>query len=128
MRASSWASAVTAHVAMNALRSRRRERNVVDRTKDGDSVSTRTRSPDDVERQAGARQQLDRLRGHLAALAPEKAEALLLHDVLGHELAEISVLTGVSVAAAQSRLVRGRRELHQRISSDQELVKQEGTR
>ncbi len=123
---SSWASAVTAHVAMNALRSRRRERNVVDRTTDGDSVSVRTRSSDDVERQAGARQQLDRLRLHLAALKPEKAVAVLLHDVLGHELAEIAVLTGVSVAAAQSRLVRGRRELSARVAADPQLSRREG--
>ena len=40
----------------------------------------------------------------------ERATAVLLYDVFGHELAGIAVLTGVSVAAAQSRLVRGREE------------------
>jgi len=115
---SAWASTVTAHVALNALRSRRRERNVVDRGRDPELAARRAHSAADVERQAGAREELTRLRTHLAAIGSKKATTLLLHDVLGHELAEISVLTGVSVAAAQSRLVRGRKELHRRMTED----------
>ena len=46
---------------------------------------------------------------------PAKAEALFLHDALGHDLAEVALLTGVSVAAAQSRLVRARKDLLARI-------------
>lgn len=115
---SAWASTVTAHVALNSLRSRRRERNVVDRARDPELATQRAHSSEDVERQAGAREELTRLRAHLAELGSAKATTLLLHDVLGHELAEISVLTGVSVAAAQSRLVRGRKELHRRMSQD----------
>jgi DNA-directed RNA polymerase specialized sigma24 family protein len=38
--------------------------------------------------------------------------------VLGHELAEVAVLTGASLSAAQSRLVRGRRELLERLQRD----------
>jgi DNA-directed RNA polymerase specialized sigma24 family protein len=45
----------------------------------------------------------------------EKATAVLLYDVFGHDLAEVAVLTGATVAAAQSRLVRGRKELHDRL-------------
>jgi DNA-directed RNA polymerase specialized sigma24 family protein len=42
---------------------------------------------------------------------------LLLHDVVGHELTEIAALTGASVAAVQSRLVRGRHELMERLGN-----------
>lgn len=108
-----WASTIASHVGLNALRSRRRERRVFDAGADEhDEAGPASR---DGERDVRARLEVDRLRTHLAALAPEKAEAVLLHDVLGHELAEIAVMTGVSVAAAQSRLVRGRRELLERM-------------
>ncbi len=125
---SAWASTVTAHVALNSLRSRRRERNVVDHARDPELATRRAHSAEDVERQAGAREELARLRAHLAELGSAKATTLLLHDVLGHELAEISVLTGVSVAAAQSRLVRGRKELHRRMSQDAAKAKREDKR
>jgi DNA-directed RNA polymerase specialized sigma24 family protein len=48
-------------------------------------------------------------------MSPKKAMVLVLHDVLGHELAEVSVMLGISVSAAQSRLVRGRRDLLGRL-------------
>ena len=51
-------------------------------------------------------------------MASEKAETVLLHDVFGYELAEIAVLTGASVSAVQSRLVRGRKELHKKLGLD----------
>ena len=42
---------------------------------------------------------------------PEQAEAVLLHDVLGHDLWEVATITHVSPAAAQKRLSRGHLEL-----------------
>jgi RNA polymerase sigma-70 factor (ECF subfamily) len=110
---SSWAASVTTHVAFNTIRARTRERKVLDRTRDAD-VATLAHY-EDLEREVGAREDLGRVRVYLSEMDWGRATTLFLHDVLGHELAEIAVLTGVSVAAAQSRLVRGRRELQERL-------------
>jgi RNA polymerase sigma-70 factor (ECF subfamily) len=110
---SSWASSVTTHVAFNAIRSRTRERKVLDRSH-GDDLAAFSQD-EDLEREVGAREDLGRVRVYLSEMDWGRAATLFLHDVLGHELAEIAVLTGVSVAAAQSRLVRGRRELQERL-------------
>jgi len=108
-----WASTVTSHVGFNALRSRRRERAVLDRQIEAEPESAA--STVDTERQAVARAELERMREQLVAMKSEHAHTVFLHDVLGHELAEIALMTDVSVAAAQSRLVRGRKELYRRM-------------
>lgn len=110
-----WASSVATHVGLNALRSRRRERGVFDRSEVDAPESTA--GLDNPEREVTLRRELDRVRAQLAEMSPARAEALLLHDVLGHDLAEIAALTGVSIAAAQSRLVRGRHELLDRMGA-----------
>ena len=98
--------------------SRTRERSVIDR-EPGAALEAPSRRPeDDVERAAGTREELERLRTHLGRMSPEKAEALVLHDVLGYGLGEVAMLSGVSVTAAQSRLLRGRRELQRRVLAD----------
>jgi len=112
---SSWAATVTTHVAFNAIRSRTRERKVLDRRRDGDAEATNFPEHADLEHELGVREELARVRQYLAEMDSTRSTTLFLHDVLGHELAEIAVLTGVSVAAAQSRLVRGRRELQDRL-------------
>jgi len=109
-----WASTIATHVAFNALRARRRERRVFDRDPSNASESEPV-SAADLERAAGARADLERVRSSLVQMKPERAETVFLHDVLGHDLAEIALLTRVSVSAAQSRLVRGRRELRHRL-------------
>ena len=70
--------------------------------------------PERLEHRLEARSEVERVQRILARMKPEQTRTLVLHDVLGHELSEIAVLTGVSVAAAQSRLVRGRKELLRR--------------
>jgi RNA polymerase sigma-70 factor, ECF subfamily len=112
-----WASTIATHVAFNALRSRRRERRVFDRDP---TLSTENEpvASADLERAAGARKDLERVRSSLIQMKPERAETVFLHDVLGHDLAEIALMTRVSVSAAQSRLVRGRRELRHRLTKE----------
>jgi len=102
-----WASTVASHVGLNVLRSRRRERNVIDRSAE---APERARAGD-----AESAPDLEKLRHALSRIDPIKAETVVLHDVLGHELSEIAVLMSTTVAAAQSRLVRGRRELADEI-------------
>lgn len=115
-----WASTVASHVGLNALRSRRRERNVFDRSEAAELVEPRAGDKQSPERQIGVRESIEHVRSHLLAMDERRAMTLFLHDVLGHDLAEIAVITGVSVAAAQSRLVRGRKELHARLAGSPE--------
>jgi RNA polymerase sigma-70 factor (ECF subfamily) len=108
----SWASAVSCHVALNALRARRRQRAF---RAEPSPAAPEPRDQHDLESQLAARQVLERVRSELARMNPSRAEALVLHEVNGLELAEIAALLGISVVAAQSRLSRGRRELMDRL-------------
>jgi RNA polymerase sigma-70 factor (ECF subfamily) len=108
----SWASAVSCHVALNALRAQRRQRAV------RASSAAQMHEPHDpthLENQLAARQALERVRMELARMNPDRAQALVLHEVNGMDLSEIALVLGISVVAAQSRLSRGRRELLERL-------------
>lgn len=125
-----WASAVATHVALDALRRRVREQRIFSRfslapvpfdVPEAPSAAARDAGPSpavDPERALSARADLRRLQHILGAMSPKHADVLVLHDVLGHELTAIAELTGLSVAAAQSRLVRGRKELLRRAGQE----------
>jgi RNA polymerase sigma-70 factor (ECF subfamily) len=123
---STWASAVTSNVGLLALRSRCRERRVVDRSKSIDSTKSGATPRYEIERQLAARSQIQRLHAELSTMSPKRAEILLLHDVAGLELSEIASLTGASSSAVQSRLARGRRELLRRLSERDGVDGEEG--
>jgi len=72
-------------------------------------------SPMDLERRLEARSALGEVECVLERMPPAHAETVVLHDMLGHHLDEVAAITGVSLAAAQSRLVRGRKELKRRL-------------
>jgi RNA polymerase sigma-70 factor (ECF subfamily) len=110
-----WAAVLATHIGLKALRSRRREDRYIERTQDPERESSTFFT--DAERQLDARAQLFEVRKHLAEMNPAQAITLFLHDGLGHHLSEIALMTGVSVAAAQSRLVRGRREFGRRLEA-----------
>jgi RNA polymerase sigma-70 factor (ECF subfamily) len=113
-----WAAVLGCHVGLNALRSRRRERAVVERDRDSEDTGAPDREdPRRLEAQLRARDELEAVRRHLAQMDPDRVTSLLLH-AMGHDLTAIAALTSSSVAAAQSRLSRGRRELKARLEQE----------
>ena len=53
----------------------------------------------------------------MLGLGARKANVIFLHDVLGHELPDVAGILKITVAAAPSRLVRGRREIIEQIDA-----------
>lgn len=114
-----WASIVTARVSYRTIRRRRVERRLFAEASSEDSQPL-TRSHAGT---IAARQAIERLRLEFSTMDPGRAWAFLLHDVYGYDLKEVSQITGVSLSAAQSRLMRGRREIHERIRNDEALAR-----
>jgi RNA polymerase sigma-70 factor, ECF subfamily len=113
-----WAAIIAARAAYKHIRRRKIERRLFAlEPLEGHEV---------VDRVAGTavshRSTIRRVEAHLRKLDSRKAWAFVLHDVEGFSLSEVSEITGASPAAAQTRLVRGRRELHARIAGDPELA------
>jgi len=110
-----WAGSIAAHVALDALRGRIRERKLFERE---DVASPRVESvlAPNMERQLEARRQLAWLQEILPKMNQEQAQTIVLHDVLEHDLSEVAAIMGVTVAAAQRRLSRGHQELLRRAS------------
>lgn len=114
-----WASTVAAHVVYNHLRRRTTERRLFESLRGGDDDAPP--SSISLARETSARSELRRVLRHLDAIDETKAWTYVLHDVCGYDLREVAQITDSSVAAAQSRLVRGRNELRARIAADPEL-------
>lgn len=113
-----WIATVTAHTVYNHLRRRKTEQRIFG-GEIPESSASHSAAPD---RQSQMRSAVTRIRAHLDALESNKAWTFLLHAVCGYDLKEIAEITEVSVAAAQGRLSRGRRELLARLREDAELV------
>ena len=111
-----WASTISGNVVYKHIRRRGLER----------TIFARELAPEDVPQTAHQRPQMramvDQVMRHLGDMVYERAWTFLLHDVHGYSLDEVANITGATVAAAQSRLVRGRRELHERIANDPDLA------
>jgi RNA polymerase sigma-70 factor (ECF subfamily) len=105
-----WANVVTSRLVLDELRRRRRERRVL-APEEAAGAEVPAPAFGNPERRLLEQQDLSELRRALGRLRPAQAEAVLLFDVLGHDLREVAELTGMSVAAAQSTVVRGRQEL-----------------
>jgi RNA polymerase sigma-70 factor (ECF subfamily) len=116
---SGLAATIARNVAVDALRARSRERRVFTRDECEDVVVNKTPGGQvGPEHIAYVNQQLRQYAGALSRVSAGKADVVYLHDVLGYELSEVATMVGTTVAAAQSRLVRGRREVLERMSSE----------
>jgi RNA polymerase sigma-70 factor (ECF subfamily) len=113
-----WLAVVVARSAYRQLRRRRLERRLFATSAAADSAFSAQVPPAAF----ASREALELVRLHLLKMGEGRAVTFLLHDVHGYSLQEISQIMGVSVAATQSRLVRGRKELHERIAIDPGLA------
>lgn len=113
-----WAQTITSHVIFKHIRRRQLERRIFTDLLADDVVAAPSRD----EARSSTRQLLARVAVHLDEMSNDRAWAFVMHDVLGYDLREIAQMTSSSVAAAQSRLVRGRRDLHARVADDPALV------
>jgi RNA polymerase sigma-70 factor (ECF subfamily) len=114
-----WVSRITARTVFKQLRRRQSDRRMFDADASaGDAIASST----DTGRDVAARSLSRRVRSHLDAMDPLKSWTVILHDVCGHDLREIAEITECTVTAAQTRLSRGRIDLHERIERDPELA------
>lgn len=113
-----WLSLITARVVYREIRRRRLQRRIFAES----SLDELTSSVVCVPAPFAQRQAVARVREHLSAMDEKRAWTFILHDVHGYELKQIGAIMQTSVSAAQSRLVRARRELHERIRNDPALA------
>jgi RNA polymerase sigma-70 factor (ECF subfamily) len=113
----SWVGALTARIVFKHLRRRQAERRLFGALEREDAAPLSGVGTDPLVRNL-----MQHASQHLQSMEPSRAWAFFLHDVLGYELRELAQIMDVSLSAAQSRLVRGRRELHGRFASDPELA------
>ena len=107
-----WVSMISARAVYKHIRRRKLERRLFSRTQLQvvPEVAATTRH------NSLLRDLVRRVSEHLMHVDDSRALTFLLHDAYGYDLKEIAQITGVSVSAAQTRLVRGRREVHERIA------------
>jgi RNA polymerase sigma factor (sigma-70 family) len=110
---SSWTSAVSVRVCLDRLGRRRPKRRLFWFLREG--AEKEQAAAVDVSHHASQKNESQRrgraLRRALLEIAPDRAEAVVLFEVMGHELDEIAELTNVTPVVARSRLAHGRKEL-----------------
>lgn len=102
-----WATAVSARVALDLLRSRARARSV-----EASWDDTMAHASGDEQRAGSPGSAIDRLRWLLAELPLQQAEAVLMCDVMGLVPTEVAVILGVGLEHIRRLLCAG----HERLS------------
>jgi RNA polymerase sigma-70 factor (ECF subfamily) len=115
----SWAAAVSARIALGELRTQRRRKKNFGARVELMEQSLLGSGPN-VEAQTGARLELERIRRVLPLVHPDNAQVLILHELNELSLTEIAAALGLSSSAVQTRLWRGRKELRERLTNEEQ--------
>lgn len=114
-----WLSVVSARVVYKLIRRRSLERKIFSEV----PLQAVAVASSNTAREVSLRDSLRRIEKLLERVDQNRLWAFLLHDAYGFDLKEVASITGVSTAAAQTRLTRGRREVQERIERDAELAR-----
>jgi RNA polymerase sigma factor (sigma-70 family) len=114
-----WAQTVASHVVFKHIRRRKLERRIFTDLLADDAPTALSMGG---EQRSTTRNLLGLIAVHLDRMNQKRAWTFVLHDVMGYDLREIALMTESSVAATQSRLVRGRKDVHDSIANDPDLV------
>ena len=117
-----WVQTVASHIVFKHIRRRTIERRIFTDLLADDGAAAPPGPVLHGELRSLSRDLLARVALLLDGMNVDRAWAFVLHDVLGYDLREIADMTRTSVAAAQSRLSRGRRDLHALIAADPALA------
>jgi RNA polymerase sigma-70 factor (ECF subfamily) len=109
-----WAGAIAAHVATDYLRRKSYEARLFE------GLGAASIDPPlhigTPERQLEARSEIRKVRGILSRMKPRYASVLVLHDLLGHSVAQVAEQLGMNTCATRSTLRRARQEFAKRCS------------
>lgn len=113
-----WIDRITAHVVFKRLRRQKLEKRLFEGL---DDSTGEVASDASAERAALTRSVLARVRARVAHLDQGNVTAWLMIDVYGLTIEELASALELSVAAAQSRASRARREVRECLRGDEEL-------
>ena len=114
----SWTATLTARLVFKQIRKRKLER----RYFAFDEHPPEAASVRRASREVVVRDILRRVETLLSPVEDVKVWTFLLHDAWGYDLKEVAHITETTVTAAQTRLVRGRAEVHALLEADPELA------
>jgi len=119
-----WASTIAARTVYQRLRRTKLEERfaAVPSNDEGDVAECASTPGDGPLLTSVRRQALRKVASLLAELNQSRVQVFVLHDVHGFELKEIADILGITVANAQSRLVRGRGDVHAALETEPELL------
>ncbi len=119
-----WASTIAARTVYQRLRRTKLEERfaAVSTHEEGDVADCATTPGDGPLTTSVRRQALRKVASLLEGLNQSRVQVFVLHDVHGFELKEIADILGITVANAQSRLVRGRGDVHAALETEPELL------